>query len=120
MPDFIYCTLKKSSTAFVNLGLLILFFFVTITAQAKEEAWIRINQLGYAPAQKKVAVLVSKKPIKTAEFVVKESKTDKAVFKADLSKDFGQYGPFSHGFRLDFSDLDKEGSYYVQVGAIKS
>lgn len=84
------------------------------------QTWIRINQLGYKPEQKKVAVLVSNTLINPTGFVVRDFASDKVVYRGRVSKDFGTYGPFQHTFRMDFSDFRASGVYYVEAVGIKS
>lgn len=99
---------------------LFLIVFSTVFLNATEQVWIRVNQLGYTPSQKKVAVLVAKKPVQMTTFSVKEKNTGKEVFKGEFSKDFGAYGPFTHSFRLDFTELDTKGEYYIEAGDLRS
>lgn len=94
------------------------FLLLLITTQilcANEQSWIRINQLGYLPNGTKVAVWVSKsdKPIKS--FKVINKKTNKALLAKNVGKEFGSYGPFTKGYRLDFSTLRVEGEYFIQT-----
>jgi len=80
---------------------------------AAENSWIRINQLGYLPANKKVAVWVSKGDQSIKRFTVIDNQSGQVVLKKKAGKEFGQYGPFKKGFRLDFSGLDKQGEFYI-------
>lgn len=101
--------------------LLLSFLFLSLNAVADtDKAWIRVNQLGYAPSQIKVAVLVTKEAVQADKFVVKEAATHRVIYTGELSEDFGSYGPFNHGFRLDFSAVEKEGEFYIEAGAVKS
>src|SRR5699024_12036836 len=99
---------------------LFLTVFSTVFLNATEQVGKRVNQLGYTPSQKKVAVLVAKKPVQMTTFSVKEKNTGKEVFKGEFSKDFGAYGPFTHSFRLDFTELDTKGEYYIEAGDLRS
>lgn len=80
---------------------------------AQEHAWIRINQLGYLPQSKKVAVWVTKDKHTINKFKVINSKTDKQVYQGTAGTNFGAYGPFAKGNRLDFSSLNTDGTYYI-------
>ena len=88
--------------------------------QSDEQSWIRINLIGYKPANSKVAIWCSKedKPIKTFQLV--DAKTKKFVFTASAGKPFGAYGPFTQTYRLNFSKFKKPGTYYLQAGGVKS
>lgn len=100
--------------------LIFVFMLLVVFSKAQESSWIRINQLGYTPSQKKVAVLVSKTAIKPKEFIVRDIDTNMEVYKGGVSKDFGAYGPFQYTFRLDFSDFTSSGEYYIEVSGVKS
>src|SRR5687768_14896424 len=86
----------------------------------EEQAWIRINQLGYTPAGKKVAVWGSKEDRKITTFQLVDSATGKVVFNGKSGKAFGAYGPFTQTYRLDFSSYNKQGTYYLKTGNIQS
>ena len=94
-------------------ALFLIFLCSVISTQAQQKSWIRVNQLGYTPNGKKVAVWVSKGNTKLQSFSIIDALSQKVVFKGKLLKRFGNYGPFESGYRLDFSALDKEGEYFV-------
>lgn len=93
--------------------LFLLFSLSFFTAFAQDQSWIRINQLGYLPQSKKVAVWVTKENHNIKKFEVVSNKSNKVVFTGKAGKDFGAYGPFTKGNRLDFSFLDQSGEYYI-------
>ena len=99
----------------------ILFFFVVnpiiIFAQ---QSWIRINQLGYLPGGVKVAVWGSKDVTVPGEFQLVDFVSGKTVFKADVGKNFGAYGPFKNTLRLNFTKFVKPGTYYLKAGEAAS
>ncbi|HTI59858.1 glycoside hydrolase family 9 protein [Mucilaginibacter sp.] len=105
---------------------LILFSFLAafpgmLVAQDQQTAWIRINQLGYAPAGIKVAVFASKSLVDTVvDFELIDAGTHKKVFSKKPGRDFGKYGPFTSAYRLDFSGFKIPGSYYIKEGKIIS
>ena len=84
-----------------------------INLHAQENSWIRINQLGYLPKNKKVAVWVTKTEKEIKKFTLVDQATHKTVFTANAGKAFAAYGPFSKGYRLDFSKFSKNGDYYI-------
>src|SRR5699024_1756963 len=110
----------KSGFLKKTVGVLLLLVFAEAFAGAKETAWIRVNQLGYTPSQKKVAVLLAKHAIDTDAFVIRQKIDGKEVFRGRLSKNYGEYGPFSHSFRLDFTSLVQSGEYYVETAGVQS
>lgn len=88
-------------------------------ASAMAQTWIRVNQAGYLPADRKVAVLISTSDT-DGDFVVKEIKSSKVVFegkgiKADASK-----WALKSGWRLDFSEIAEPGGYYIESNGATS
>ncbi|MDJ1500257.1 glycoside hydrolase family 9 protein [Xanthocytophaga agilis] len=84
------------------------------------QAWIRINQLGYTPVGIKVAVWCAKEKSQIKEFELVDATTKKVVFKGDVGKAFGAYGPFLDTYRLDFSKFQRTGQFYLQAGGVRS
>src|SRR5215203_1515292 len=89
-------------------------FSVYAYAQEAIPSWIRINQLGYLPASKKIAVWGSKADAPIPSFRLVDSATGKA------STAFGAYGPFRQTQRLDFSAFRKEGRFFLLAGNARS
>jgi endoglucanase len=103
------------------IGLLILAGLMPISLSAQDDnAWIRINQLGYATHGVKVAVLGAKVKLAITSFEIVDITTTKVVFKGKLSDDFGSYGPFIHTYRLDFSALQQTGDFRIHSGNVVS
>lgn len=97
----------------------LLFFFVG-NVFAKENSWIRINQLGYQPNGPKVAVFVSKAQAAITHFELVNATSKQVVFKAATGKSFGAYGPFVMGYRLNFSAFKGKGKFYIKAGTALS
>ena len=107
--------MKKALFCFV-FGIL----FCTAMLTAQENAWIRINQLGYTPGGIKVAVWCSKENSKLNDFELVDAASQKTVFKHPAGKTFGAYGPFAETYRLDFSSFIKAGKYFLRTGKTTS
>lgn len=102
-------------------GLMILMAFSLLACHLKEEkAWIRINNLGYLPESIKVAVLGSKNNREISSFSLYDATTQTEVYASKKIASKGAYGPFTSSFRLDFSDFNKSGSYYIKANSTKS
>ena len=87
---------------------------------AQDHAWIRINQLGYTPAGIKVAVWCSKENNTLSAFELVDAITQKTVYKHTVGKAFGAYGPFTETYRLNFSEYNKPGKYFLRIGKTNS
>ncbi|MBN2313200.1 MAG: hypothetical protein JXM79_04680, partial [Sedimentisphaerales bacterium] len=84
------------------------------------DSWIRINQLGYLPCTIKVAVFICEDDIKIERFQLKEATTGTVVFRGQPKKyDASDWGMKS-AYRLDFTQYERMGSYYIQMEDIKS
>lgn len=113
----------KKCLNFLNLRqafVLVFACFVCNFAKAQQNAWIRINQLGYTPASKKVAVWGGKSIRQLRSFEIKNAKTGKTVYVHPVGKDYGSYGPFIQSFRFDFSAVQDTGRFFVQADDVKS
>lgn len=88
---------------------------LSLLAIGQEKTWIRINQLGYPPDGKKVAVWVTKETDDIRSFEILDVKNGKTVWRGKVKTAFGAYGPFSKGYRLDFSSFNTEGEYYLRA-----
>jgi len=103
----------------MRFSILLIINFICIFANA-QNAWVRINQLGYPPYAKKIAVWCSKEETPITVFKLIDSAINKAVYSAKASKAFGAYGPFAQSQRLDFSTYNKTGTYYLVAGTARS
>ena len=100
---------------------LIYFILLSITFPLfSQTSWIRINQLGYLEQSIKVAVLISKDDLDIKYFEIYNSETGKSVYKSSNVKSFGKYGNFETSYRLNFSDFEKIGTFYIKAGEFKS
>jgi peptidoglycan/xylan/chitin deacetylase (PgdA/CDA1 family) len=106
--------------AFAITCILLFITFSFSKKQEPENAWIRINLLGYKPSGVKVAVWCSKENSEIKTFQLIDAATKKIAFSATTGKPFGAYGPFTQSYRLNFSSFKKSGKYYLQSGGVKS
>src|SRR4051794_20393974 len=90
-----------------------------LPAQAADDVYVRANQLGYRPADVKVAVAMARAEL-PAKFEVIDTSTQKPVFEGELRANREMWAKFTHHAQLDFSKLDKEGEYVVRIGTAKS
>lgn len=81
----------------------------------RESVFVRVNQVGYLPEDSKVAVAFSEGAVR-GMFIVHESGRNRPVFRGKLKKaDAPGWGNFSAYYYLDFSEIKKEGRYYITV-----
>jgi len=84
------------------------------------QSWIRVNQLGYLPNSVKVAVFISADQIALKNFRVCDAITDKVVFKGVPLLFSGRNWGMTSSARLDFSEVEATGSYYITANGFKS
>ncbi|MFR8837620.1 glycoside hydrolase family 9 protein [Bacteroides nordii] len=97
---------------------IVVFTLCAITVRADE--WIRINQLGYLPESKKVAVLLSEEDSSVKECSLIDLFTGKTVSTFTSIQPTGALGSMKSTFRLDFSDFNHPGTYYLKAGNTRS
>lgn len=90
------------------------------TSENSEIAVIRINQLGYLPGSIKVAVYGTKTNTAIDIFSLYDALTNKVVFSSNKPESKGSYGPFESTYRLNFSDFNTPGTYFVEANGVKS
>lgn len=97
---------------------LLLFIFHSVSAQ-NNEVFIRLNQAGFLKEDTKKAIVFSNIPLH-GNFSIRDASDEKKVFQGNLKKLKKGWGNFRNYYLLDFSDLDREGSYYLQYGKYRS
>ena len=98
--------MKRTSTFLIGI-----FVFLSVYA----ESWIRINQVGYLPNSKKVAVLISDDELNLKKFHLINCSTGKAMRYKSLKR-VPSYGKMVSCYRLDFSAQVKSGDYVIKAG----
>ena len=88
----------------------------TISLGIEEDAWIRINQLGYRNNDIKVAVLLSRKTLDLKSFKVIDIKTGKVAMAFNNVIKTVALEPFISCYRLSFSSLRTSGVYRIIAG----
>lgn len=86
--------------------------------QAQE--WIRINQLGYLPESTKVAVFLSEGESLPTSFSLVDAFTGMEACTFHRIKQTGPLGNMKATCRLDFSDYQVPGTYYLKAGTAVS
>lgn len=98
---------------FVSLLLLVF-------CQVKAGQWIRVNQLGYLPDARKVAVFMSEEPVSVDRFELKDAFTHATVLTFNSVKSAGKYGKMSSTYRLNFTAFEGVGTFYLAAGKATS
>ena len=102
----------------VLLPLLVL-YFGTATMRADDDSYVRVNQLGYRPVEPKVAIALGRAAL-PKRFEVIDAASRRTLFEGDARPIAGPWGQFAHHAELDFSALQKEGKYFLQIGETTS
>lgn len=102
-----------------NLWLLTATFILNVL-QARADEWIRINQLGYLPQSKKVAVFISEEQAEIKAYSLIDVFTGETIQTYQAPKASGKIGNMKSTYRLDFSDFAVPGTYYLKAGKAQS
>ena len=90
-----------------------------VTIATDTSAVIRINQVGYAPAAHKVAVVCALSPVTVTQFTV-ETEAGRVVFGPVSALATGAFGPCVETYRLNFTALRTSGRFRVRAGVFSS
>jgi endoglucanase len=108
---------------FRQASLLLLIAFLHILSSVAvgyaQQIIIRTNQLGYLPADPKIAIAFARENL-PQKFAVVNAVTHQSVFNGATRPIDGRWGEFDHHAELDFSALHKPGKYFVQIGETRS
>jgi hypothetical protein len=99
--------------------ILALLFSMRLSAATAEDAFIRVNQLGYTPQSEKIAIAMSRGAL-PQKFQLISDDSQKVILEGELRPIIGKWGEFEHIARLDFSAVQTSGRFSVQVGDAKS
>lgn len=81
------------------------------------EFFIRVNQVGFAPSDKKTAIVVTRESL-PEQFQVMNIKTGVVVLRGDVKPIPESWGQFKTHGELDFSAVNQEGEYIVGLGQL--
>jgi hypothetical protein len=79
--------------------------------------YVRLNQVGYLPAEPKLALAMTDETLNGQTFNVIAAQGGSPVFTGSVGIDRGAYGDFAHLYELDFVGLTASGRYRLQVGS---
>src|SRR5262245_20869679 len=81
-----------------------------VSSGAEEQSFIRVNQLGYRPADVKIALAMGQ-AILPAKFRVIDAATQQSAFESDVRAINEPWGQFQQHAELDFSTFDNAGEF---------
>ncbi len=91
-------------------------FMLSFISFIFSESFIRINQIGYFPDDKKTGVVFSNDDISDFNFsVIRLKDNSKISGPKDLGKNYGEFGSFKNNYIIDFSDIRDDGIYYIEL-----
>jgi len=110
---------KRNSSGRLSLAALLTIAVVSSHAAAEPGVFIRLNQLGYRPADPKVAIAFATASL-PAKFEVVDAATGEVAFERESRLLNEKWAAFDRHAELDFSALQKAGKYYVRVDDVRS
>lgn len=96
-----------------NIKLTILDDSAKVVEEQEKEIAININQIGYLPSNKKIAIFRGEKA--DSEFNVIDSSTKKIVYTGKIEKPFKNDMAFEINYYGDFSKVTIVGEYYIST-----
>ena len=90
-----------------------------IAVHAQTKIFIRTNQLGFAPTDRKVAIAFSNDPL-PREFRIKDATTQTALFTGNTDRVPGAWGAFANHVELNFSSFSRAGRFVIELGPERS
>jgi len=87
-----------------------------LTGDASDSAFIRVNQLGYAPDAPKVAVVCALQPVAIGAFELRDAGA--RVVLRGRAQASAPFAACTQTWRLDFTRLAREGTYRLEAGAL--
>ena len=87
-----------------------------LTVSVYADDWIRINQLGYLPQSKKVAVFISEEATQLDTYELVDAFTDQTVQTFTKPRATGKIGNMKASYRLDFTNFERQGTFYLKAG----
>lgn len=95
--------------------LAILFFSKSLPGQSSA-VFIRINQLGYLPHEKKIAVAFSARDQRAQKFEIVDAVSGKRIWgPVKIGRNCGRFGHYAFHYQLDFSQLSQPGRYQIRM-----
>lgn len=99
---------------------LLLSAFLSGSAMADEEVFLRVNQVGYLIKDKKEAILFSNR-VQKGHFELVNAESGARVFRGSLKKAKAPgWGSFPYYYYLDFTELTRPGRYYIRFKGSRS
>lgn len=93
---------------------------ILISLPVSADQWIRINHLGYLPQSKKVAVFISEEQVEIKDYSLIDLFTGETIQTYPAPQASGRIGKMKSTYRLDFSDFNRPGTYYLKAGKAQS
>lgn len=97
-----------------KLQITICIFFIFFNHLIFAESFIRINQIGYFPYDKKNAIIFSNDDLSNVSVSIIRDNDNKTVFgPVNLKENKGIFGSFKNHFVFDFSSFKDSGNYKI-------
>ncbi|HRI45680.1 MAG TPA: glycoside hydrolase family 9 protein [Ignavibacteriaceae bacterium] len=98
----------------------LLYTFNGCSLAQQSELFIRVNQVGFLPNDIKTAIVFSNRDLSNKNFKVINQNSKKEVFSDRLNINKGIWGNFKNHYSIDFSKVESNGEYYLEIDGAKS
>jgi endoglucanase len=99
------------------VSILMSMLLATAASASASEIFVRFNQAGYLPNDRKIAIAFSRTPL-SGSFELRDTRTHRPAHVGTISKSAAPAawgGQFPHNYELDFSDARTAGRFYLQI-----
>jgi len=86
----------------------------------RNDAWVRVNLVGYLPQDVKVAVFIADRLSNGKTFQVKDAQTNRVILRGKGVPANAERWGMKQALRLDFSALKTGGKYYIECNNAQS
>ncbi|MEP0862617.1 MAG: glycoside hydrolase family 9 protein [Ignavibacterium sp.] len=94
--------------------------FHSCNPQSNETLFLRLNQIGFLPADYKTAVIISRKPFEEKVYTIKNSEDETILVDSIQQLPLKLNSNFNYSALINFSDLNKSGEYFIEFQKVKS
>jgi len=88
--------------------------------EPRNDAWVRVNLVGYLPQDVKVAVFLAENVDKSHAFLVRDAQSNRVVLRGEGVVANGERWGMQQALRLDFSALKTSGKYIIECNNVQS
>jgi hypothetical protein len=104
----------------LSKGVILIFILLQNSLLYSQQIFIRLNQVGFLPGERKSAAVLSNIQISNDFYTICNDYTNQEIYKNKIGPSMGRYGNFPYCYLLDFSQVHIPGKFYIELNGEKS